>query len=81
MTDVVPGRRVKVVQTIARRAGDWRTEVVGILLSADPQPTGSWFAHGKDDRFWLARLVIQRDDGEITELVMDQRTRIEALDV
>jgi len=78
--DVRPGMRIKVSQTIDRRAGSWTTELIGIVLSVEPQPTGAWFAHGKDDKYWLVRIQIQKDDGEISLLILDQHTRITVLE-
>jgi hypothetical protein len=77
---VQPGQRIRVMQTIRRRDGAWRMEVTGILISAEFKPTGSWYAHGKNDRLWLPRLVIQKDDGEITTISMDESTAIEVID-
>ena len=37
----------------------------------------SWFAHSKNDRLWLDRLVIKKDDGEITTLNLDEFSRVE----
>jgi hypothetical protein len=39
--------------------------------------TGSWFAHGKDDKVWLDRLELRRDDGELVTLNLDQWSMIE----
>ena len=79
-TDVRPGMRIKVTQIIERRDGRWETEVIGTILSAEPKPTGAWFAHGKDDKFWLLRIELQRDDGERTLLTLDQNTQIAVLE-
>jgi hypothetical protein len=68
-----------VIQTIARRDGSWQAPVTGTVLAHKSQPTGSWYAHGKNDKLWLNRLILRRDDGEITSLVIDQHTRIEIL--
>ena len=38
------------------------------MLRARQAETGSWFAHSRNDRLWLDRLEIQKDDGEITTL-------------
>lgn len=79
-SDVRPGMRIKVSQTIDRRAGSWTTEVVGTVLSVEPQPTGAWFAHGKNDKYWLVRIQLQKDDGEISLLILDQHTQITVLE-
>ena len=79
-TDVRPGMKIKVTQAIERRDGRWETEVIGTILSAEPQPTGSWFAHGKNDKYWLVRIELQKDDGERSLLILDRHTELTVLD-
>ena len=79
LSQLAPGTRVRVTQTIEQRNGDITTEVEGVVKSFRAEPTGSWFAHGKDDKLWLRRLDLQKDDGELTKLVLDERTRITIL--
>lgn len=74
-----PGQRVRIVQRIARREGDWMVEVCGEVLSVDEQPTGSWYAHAKDDKLWLRRVRLRKDDGDITTLTVDQHTDVQVL--
>jgi hypothetical protein len=49
------------------------------VLVVRAEPTGSWYAHGKDDKLWLNRIRLRKDDGEITTIVVDQHTRFEVL--
>ncbi len=79
-TDLKPGQRIRVIQAIDRREGSWDHAVVGTVLSVQPQKTGSWFAHGADDKLWLYRVRLQKSDGEISTLTVDQHTRIEPVD-
>jgi hypothetical protein len=72
-----PGARVKVTQQIAARDYTWTSEVRGTVMEFEQQQTGSWFAHSKDDRLWLDRLRIRKDDGELTTLNLDVNTHIE----
>ena len=74
---LVPGTRVKVTQQIAGRDYAWPADVKGVVVDFKQSPTGSWFAHSKGDRLWLDRLVLRKDDGEITTLILDDYTRIE----
>jgi protein-L-isoaspartate O-methyltransferase len=74
-----PGTKVKVIQQIAARDRAWPTEVVGTVVSFEQKKTGSWFAHSKDDKLWLDRLTIRKDDGAISVLNLDQYSRIEVL--
>jgi len=72
-----PGVRVKVTQQVAARDHTMATEVVGTVVAFEQRKTGSWFAHAKDDRLWLDRLVLRKIDGEISTLILDQYSRIE----
>ena len=72
-----PGARVKVTQQIAARDYTLTSEVRGTITAYEQKPTGSWFAHSKDDRLWLDRLTLRKDDGEITTLNLDAASRVE----
>ena len=78
--ELKPGLRVRVTQMVDRRAGDWQATVVGVIQAVEEQKTGSWYAHAKDDKLWLHRLRLLKDDGEITVLNVDERTKLELLD-
>lgn len=73
-----PGTRVKVTQQVPRQSGALTTTVKGTVVRFEQSKTGSWFAHAKDDRLWLDRLVLKKDDGEIVHLNLDQFSVIEA---
>jgi hypothetical protein len=75
-SQLVPGAIVEVTQQIARRDQAWTHTVRGRVLAFEQQPTGSWFAHARDDRLWLDRLVLQLDDGEIISLILDDYSHI-----
>ncbi len=77
LDELKPGQRIRVTQTIDRRAGDWHVAVEGIVQAVELGKTGSWFAHGKDDKFWLRRIRLRKDDGEITVLNLDRGSAIE----
>src|SRR3954468_14501955 len=74
-----PGVRVKVVQQIAARNYTWTSDVVGTVVEYRQKQTGSWYAHSKDDKLWLDRLLIRKDDGELTTLNLDEYSHIEVL--
>lgn len=77
--DLKPGQRVRVVQAIDRREGGWRCEVVGLVQAIEVDKTGSWYAHAKDNRLWLRRVRLIKDDGEITVVNVDQWTEVQVL--
>lgn len=74
-----PGMKVRVIQQIPRQTGTWTTSVEGVVRRYGQQKTGSWFAHSKDDKLWIDRLEIVKDDGEIVVCNLDQMTRVEVI--
>jgi hypothetical protein len=76
---LVPGARVSVTQQFGHRdpAKAWTNRVTGTILEYMQKPTGSWFAHSKNDKLWLDRLKLRRDDGELTTLNLDEYSHIE----
>lgn len=75
-----PGTRIRVTQTLPRPLGGLPSTVVeGVVVRYEQSKTGSWFAHSKDDRLWLDRIVLKRDDGEITHLNLDQYSQVETV--
>jgi succinylglutamate desuccinylase len=74
-----PGRRVRVVQQIARSREPWTSTIEGEIVSYEQSRTGSWFAHSKGDRLWLDRLTLRKADGEMVVCNLDQYSRIEPL--
>lgn len=72
-----PGVRVKVTQQIAGRDYTWTSEVRGTILEYQQKQTGSWYAHSKDDKLWLDRLLLRKEDGELTTLNLDDYSHIE----
>lgn len=75
-----PGQRVRVRQVIVGRDKQWPSEVEGEVVEYVAQPTGSWYAHGPKGKLWLERLIIRKADGELSSLVLDQRSQITVLD-
>ena len=76
-TQIQPGTRVTVTQQIQNKG--WSTAVTGTVESVEQRKTGSWFAHAKDYRLWLDRLVLKKDDGEIVVCNLDPYSRVEVV--
>jgi hypothetical protein len=74
-----PGMRVRVTQQIPHGKSAWTTSVEGIIVRFGQQKTGSWFAHSRDDKLWLDRLELRKDDGEQVVCNLDQYTRVEVI--
>jgi len=82
MTDSIavklkPGTKVKVTQQIGGRISSLNSEIRGTIVSFEQKSTGSWYAHSKNDKLWLDRLTLRKDDGELTNLSLDESSRIE----
>jgi len=73
---LAPGQRVTVTQQVQHKG--WTASVTGVIESLEQRKTGSWYAHAKDDKLWLDRLVLKKDDGEIVVCNLDPYTRVEA---
>ena len=71
------GTRVRVTQQMPQVAQVWTTQVEGTVVRWRQSMTGSWFAHARDDRLWLDRLELRRDDGELVTLNLDRYSVIE----
>ena len=67
------------VQQIAARNYTWTSDVVGTVVEYRQKQTGSWYAHSKDEKLWLDRLLIRKEDGELTTLNLDEYSHIEIL--
>jgi len=74
-----PGTRVRVTQQMPQTHAVWSTTVEGTVVRWRQDRTGSWFAHGKDDKVWLDRLEVRRDDGELVILKLDHYSLIAPL--
>jgi len=75
-----PGTVVRITQQIPRRLDTFTTVVTGTVIRQERQPSGSWYAHNKDNKVWLDRLLIRKNDGEITILNLDEYTNVEVLE-
>ncbi|MFM7807558.1 MAG: hypothetical protein ACKPEA_06455 [Planctomycetota bacterium] len=76
---LAPGTRIRVTQQMPQTHTVWSTAVEGTVVRWRQARTGSWFAHGRDDKLWLDRLEIRRPDGELVTLNLDQYSLIEPL--
>lgn len=78
-SDYEPGMRVRITQQIPFGRATTTTSVEGRIVRFGQQKTGSWFAHAKDDRLWLDRIELRKDDGELIVCNLDEFSRVEAV--
>ena len=74
---LTPGVQVRVIQQIAARDHSYSSEIRGTVVAFAQQETGSWYAHGKDDKLWLDRLTLRKADGELITLNLDNFSVVE----
>lgn len=72
-----PGTKVKVTQQIGARNYAMSSEIRGTIVNFMQKPTGSWYAHSKNDKLWLDRLTLRKSDGELITLNLDEFSRVE----
>jgi len=71
---------VRIIQSIAFGKGTVTSSTEGTVVRYGQQKTGSWFAHAKDDKLWLDRLELKKDDGEIVVCNVDGNSVIESVE-
>ncbi len=81
---IQPGTRVRVTQQIPH-LGSGRDSfaampIEGAVIELTQSKTGSWYAHSKDKKFWLDRLTLKKDDGEVVHVNLDQYTSVEVVE-
>jgi hypothetical protein len=75
-----PGQRVSLIQQIPHGVDHcWTHSVTGTVVQLSQKKTGAWYAHARDGTLWLDRIVIRKDDGELTECVLDSYSCIRVL--
>lgn len=79
-SDYQKGAVVEVIQQIPHGKDHYTTQVRGSVVKFEQKKTGSWFAHAKDDRLWLDRLTLRKDDGEIIVVNLDKYTHVTVVD-
>ncbi len=75
-----PGTMVRVTQQIPRRTDTYTATVTGKVLRQERQNSGSWYARNPRNKLWLDRLILEKADGEITILNLDEYTVVEVLE-
>jgi hypothetical protein len=76
---IAPGTRVRITQQVPRQSGTMAITLEGTVVSMGKGKTGSWFAHGKDDKVWLDRIELRKDDGEMVVCNLDQFSEVEVV--
>jgi hypothetical protein len=74
-----PGTRLRVTQFVRVGHRRWLTQVEGAVDGEGRRPVGGIEMGGKAAYVQQSTLRLRRDDGEITEIALDEETKIETL--
>ena len=70
------GTPVLVVQRIPQTDPSLEARTAGVIDSCEEEPTGAWYAHGRNGKLWISRLHLRKADRELTTLTIDEQTQI-----
>lgn len=73
------GKRVRITQRVPRQSGEMSITVEGTVVAVGQGKTGSWFAHGKDNKVWLDRVELRKDDGERIVMNLDRYSSVDVV--
>lgn len=75
-----PGQRVRITQTVRVGLDCWTTRVTGTFREAQVLVTGLATERAPDDIVSAPTLHFIKDNGELSSIVLDERTKIEVLE-
>ena len=70
---------VRVTRRLGRGESGSNFVVEGEILRMGQQKTGSWYAHSKDKKLWLDRLELEKADGELVVVNLDEGALVELI--
>jgi hypothetical protein len=73
------GTRLRVTQRVRVGHRRWITQVEGVVVYESRRPVGGIEMGGKASYCHQKTLRLKRDDGELTEIAVDQETRVETI--
>jgi hypothetical protein len=74
-----PGTRVRVTQHVRVGHRRWLTQVEGVVMNEGRRPVGGIEMGGKASYCHQKTLQLKRDDGELTEVAVDEQTQVETV--
>lgn len=80
MEQLPVGARVRITQQFPRLSGTMVSSVEGVVTRVGQEKSGSWFAHGRDNKVWIDRVELRKDDGELVVLNLDRFSSVEVLE-
>ena len=73
------GTRVRVTQHVRVGHRRWLTQVEGVVAREGRRPVGGIEMGGKASYCHQKTLQLKRDDGEVTEIAVDEETQVQTI--
>jgi hypothetical protein len=77
--EYLPGTRVRVTQHVRVGHRRWLTQVEGVVVAEGRRPVGGIEMGGKASYCHQKTLQLQRDDGEVTEIALDDESQVQTI--
>jgi hypothetical protein len=74
-----PGTRLRVTQHVRVGHRRWLTQVEGVVVHEGRRPVGGIEMGGKASYCQQNTLQLKRDDGEVTEVAVDEETDVQTI--
>ena len=74
-----PGDRVELIHQVKVGFRTWPTTTIGTIVKAERRRHGLHYSRNFDDKAFSDVMVIQRDDGELTTVTLDEFSRLRKL--
>jgi hypothetical protein len=74
-----PGTRVRVTQHVRVGHRRWLTQVEGEVIGEGRRPVGGIEMGGKASYCHQKTLDLKRDNGEVTQIAVDEQTQVQTL--
>jgi hypothetical protein len=75
-----PGDKIEVDHEVKVGMTRWHTHTVGTVVRTDRLRHSLHYDRNFDDKVWSDIIVLQRDDGELTTITVDEFTRVRVLE-
>jgi hypothetical protein len=77
--DLVPGMRIRVKQKVTVGLRSWVLEVSGVVRDVQRIDTGIHTDRVRVDDFNVHSVLLEKPDGELTRLTIDENTQVEVV--
>jgi hypothetical protein len=79
IADLKDGQKVRIARRVRVGEEEWNSEVVGVFLGRDRQPTGIHTDRVVKDDIYVETLLIEKENGERSVIALDEFTKVEPI--